>query len=106
MKVSQARLPVECARWQRLCGICLLGVDELQFMAASDTATTLITQTMLAIAEVRIPWFVTANYSLARKLLSRPSEAIQRLLGIQWLSCLMHQDRRPGKHCSPNTRWC
>jgi hypothetical protein len=50
-------------------------------MAQSETASTLITRTLLAVAEVGLPWFYTANYSLVWKLLGRPSEAIQRLIG-------------------------
>lgn len=81
VRMKQGDLPAECARWQRVCGVCLLGVDEMQFMAQSEAATTLITRTLLALADVRIPWFVIANYSLCWKLLHRPSEAMQRLLG-------------------------
>jgi hypothetical protein len=79
-KMNQGDLPAECARWLRLSGVCLLGVDETQFMAQSDRATALITRTLLALAEVHVPWFVVANYSLVWKLRNRPSEAQQRLL--------------------------
>lgn len=81
VRVKEVELPGECARWQRLCGTCLLGADEMQFMAQSANATVLITTTMLAIAELRLPWFAIANYSLGWKLSSRPAEATQRLLG-------------------------
>lgn len=80
VKVGQSSLPHECARWLRICGICLAGVDETQFMAQSTTATTLITRTLLALADLQVPWFVIGNYSLAWKLRRRPSEAQQRLL--------------------------
>lgn len=62
-------------------GPCLLGVDETQFMTQSDNASALVTRTMLAIADVQIPWFMIANYSLCWKLLNRPAESTQRLLG-------------------------
>lgn len=81
VKVKEPELPGECARWQRLCGTCLLGADEMQFMTQSANATVLVTTTMLAIAELQLPWFVIANYSLGWKLSSRPAEATQRLLG-------------------------
>jgi hypothetical protein len=81
VRVKEPELPGECARWQRLCGACLLGVDEMQFMTQSTNATVLITRTMFAIAEVQLPWFAIANYSLGWKLMSRPAEATQRLLG-------------------------
>jgi hypothetical protein len=74
-------MPAECARWQRFCGVCLLGVDEMQFMTQSENSSVLVTRTMLAIAEIQLPWFVIANYSLGWKLMSRPAEATQRLLG-------------------------
>ena len=80
VKIKQGDLPAECARWQRVCGTCLLGVDEMQFMAQSETASTLITRTLLALADIGLPWFVIANYSLLWKLMDRPSEAVQRLL--------------------------
>ena len=81
VKIKAPELPDQCARWQRLCGTCLLGADEMQFMTQSANATVLITSTMLAIAELQLPWFAIANYSLGWKLSSRPAEATQRLLG-------------------------
>ena len=81
VRVKEAELPGKCARWQRICGVCLLGADEMQFMTQSDNASTLVTRTMLAIADVQLPWFAMTNYSLCWKLLARPAEATQRLLG-------------------------
>ena len=80
VKVKRGEIAGKCARWQRVCGTCLLGVDELQFMGQSETANTLVTRTLLAFADVGLPWFAIANYSLIWKLLDRPSEAMQRLL--------------------------
>jgi len=80
VKVKTSEISQKCASWQRVVGSCLLGVDETQFMAQSDTASTLITRTLLALADVGLPWFYTANYSLIWKMLARPSEATQRLL--------------------------
>lgn len=81
IKVKTSDISARCAAWQREIGSCLLGVDETQFMAQSETANTLITRTLLAIAEIGLPWFYNANYSLVWKLLARPSEAVQRLIG-------------------------
>ena len=81
VRVKRSEISSKCADWQRVVGCCLLGLDETQFMAQSDTASTLITRTLLAVAEVGLPWFCIANYSLVWKLLARPSEAVQRLLG-------------------------
>jgi hypothetical protein len=80
VKVKRGEISPKCARWQRVSGTCLLGVDETQFMAQSETANTLVTRTLLALSEVGLPWFFVANYSLGWKLVARPSEAIQRLL--------------------------
>jgi len=80
VRISEADLPAECARWLRLCGICFFGVDELQFLAQSERASTLITRVLLLLAEIGIPWMAIANFSLCSKLLRRPSEAMQRLL--------------------------
>jgi hypothetical protein len=80
VRIGAEELGRECARWLRVCGICLVGGDESQFMAQSETASTLITRTLLALTELQVPWFVIANYSLGWKLRSRPSEATQRLL--------------------------
>lgn len=81
VKANTSNISAKCAAWQRSIGACLLGVDETQFMAQSETANTLITRTLLAIGEIGLPWFYMANYSLVWKLLARPSEAIQRLIG-------------------------
>jgi hypothetical protein len=81
VKISQGDISAECARWQRVAGTCLVGVDEMQFMTQSADATTLTARTLFAVADVGVPWFVVANYSLVGKLLRRPSEALQRLLG-------------------------
>lgn len=80
VKVNQGELAAECARWLRLSGTCLIGVDETQFMSQSANASTLITKSLLSVADAQVPWFVIANYSLAWKLRRRPSEAQQRLL--------------------------
>lgn len=79
-RIGQEELGWECARWMRVSGVCLFGGDEIQFMAQSSSASTLITRTLLALAELQVPWFVIANYSLGWKLRSRPPEATQRLL--------------------------
>lgn len=81
IKVKTSDISLRCAAWQREVGSCLLGVDETQFMAQSETAHTLIARTLLAIAAIGLPWFYNANYSLVWKLLARPSEAVQRLIG-------------------------
>jgi len=80
VRISEPQMPMECAQWRYLTGACLFSADEMQFLAQSREATTLVTQVLLAFAEVRTPWLFGANYSLCWKLMSRPSEATQRLL--------------------------
>jgi len=88
-KIRQDKIALEAARWQRFCGCCLLGADELQFLSQSASASTLLTSTMLCLADVRIPWFAMLNYSACWKLLARPAEAGQRLLKMP---VVMHPD--------------
>ena len=81
VRVSEAGLIRECARWMRLCGTCLFAVDEMQSLTQSALASTLVTRVLLMLSEVRVPWIIVANYSLGHRLLRRPPEAVQRLLG-------------------------
>lgn len=80
-RMDLAELPDACGRYQYFCGVCLLLIDELQFMTQSQQANTLIAQAMLALSYVRLPHLVVANFSLGHRLSRRPSEELQRLLG-------------------------
>lgn len=86
-RVAEADIPLECARWLFKTGVCDFGVDELQFMTQSANATTLVTKTLLAFSEIRVPWHFVSNYSWCWRLMRRPQEATQRLLG--WPVVLM-----------------
>ena len=92
VRVSEAELPGQCAKWLRTCGTCLLGADEFQFIAQSDNASALISQALLAISDVGVPWFAIANYSMCWKLLDRPSEAKQRILARPYVLFPDHPD--------------
>lgn len=81
VRISEADLPGECALWQAIVGGCLFGVDELQFLTQSKDASTLVTVVLQALLDVKTPWFYIANYSLCWKLMQRPPESTQRLLG-------------------------
>ncbi len=81
VRISEADLPGECALWQAIVGGCLFGVDELQFLTQSKDASTLVTVVLQALFGVKTPWFFMANYSLCWKLMQRPPESTQRLLG-------------------------
>lgn len=70
-----------CARYQYNCGVSCLLVDELQFFTQSKSANTLLTQLLLGLSYVKVPFFVIANFSLGHRLKQRNSEELQRLLG-------------------------
>jgi energy-coupling factor transporter ATP-binding protein EcfA2 len=80
-KVVLARLYEICARYQYICGTSCILVDELQFFTQSKDANALITQLMLGISYIKVPYLVIANYSLAHRLMRRNSEDLQRLVG-------------------------
>lgn len=80
-KVPESEMARECSRWLYANGTCLFGVDELQFLTQSADASVLVTRVLLAFLEIKVPWRFTANYSLCWRLLGRPSEVRQRLLG-------------------------
>jgi hypothetical protein len=80
-KCSTGRLPLECAHYAYLCGVCVHFLDELQFMTSSSSANTLIAQALLAFRHVGTPFVAVMNFSLVHKLKRRPPEERQRLLG-------------------------
>lgn len=80
-KATVAELPDDAAHWQYLCGVCLITVDELQFLSLSKYANTFIAQALLALTYVKTPILAVANYSLGHRLLRRPAEEKHRLLG-------------------------
>jgi len=80
-KIPESHLPDECRRWLHLSGVCLFSIDEAQKLTQSSKASTLATRLLLASQDIRVPWMVIANYSLFSKLVTRPAEAVQRLLG-------------------------
>ena len=61
-------------------GTCLLVVDELQFMAKSQSASAAIVSLLFMLADIGIPVLYVANYSLGHKLSSRNHEDRERLL--------------------------
>ena len=83
---SKARATVpeligSAVRWQYLCGVCLILLDELQFLTQSATASTLVAQVMLALSYVGVPYAVICNYSVGHRLKGRRAEERQRLIG-------------------------
>jgi hypothetical protein len=61
-------------------GVSLLLADEFQFLTASPSANTRITQTLISLGYVGLPMAYIANYSLLYRLLRRPQEDRDRLL--------------------------
>jgi hypothetical protein len=61
-------------------GVALLLADEFQFLTASASANTRITQTLLSMGYCGLPTVYVANYSLLHRLLRRPQEDRDRLL--------------------------
>lgn len=70
-------------------GIPLLVADEFQFATGSDSANARITQMLLSLGYIGLPWVYNANFSLVRRLLKRPEEDRQRLLA-DWI--ILHPD--------------
>lgn len=61
-------------------GVSLLLADEFQFLTASPSANTRITQTLISLGYCGLPIIYVANYSLLYRLLRRPQEDRDRLL--------------------------
>lgn len=62
------------------CGICLLLLDELQFLTYTQTANAAVAKLLLHASKLGPPLAYVANYSLLHRLLRRPQEERQRLL--------------------------
>lgn len=61
-------------------GVSLILADEFQFLTASASANTRITQTLLSLGYCGLPTVYVANYSLLYRLMRRPQEDRDRLL--------------------------
>jgi len=61
-------------------GVPIYIADELQHATASPTANTRLTQMLLSVGYLGIPFVFGANYSLIYRLMQRPDEDQQRLL--------------------------
>lgn len=62
-------------------GISWLAVDEFQFATQSATANARVTQMLLSLGYIGLPFVYAANFSLLRRLMNRPQEDQHRLLG-------------------------
>lgn len=77
---SGVNLPKLVGRLRFRTGTCLICLDELQFLTQSQ-ASALLAKVMLATAFLPPPSTVVGNFSLVRRLLTRPPEERQRYLG-------------------------
>lgn len=62
-------------------GVPYLIADEFQFVTGSESANARVTQMLLSLGYIGLPFLFVANFSLLRRLLHRPEEERQRLLG-------------------------
>jgi hypothetical protein len=65
-------------------GVPLLLADEFQFATGSTSANARLTQMLLSLGYIGIPWVYNANFTLVRRLLKRPEEDRQRILS-DWI---------------------
>jgi hypothetical protein len=81
---SAATLIDKCRKIAFRDGRPFLSADEFQFLTGSSNANTRVTQALLLLAYIGIPWCYNANFSLVARLLKRPEEDRQRLLS-DWI---------------------
>lgn len=79
-RIALQELRQGCRRRLYRDGVALLTADEFQFYTQSTTANTRVTQALMFLSYLGVPWVFAANYSLCHRLLSRPQEDTQRLL--------------------------
>ena len=77
---NRADIIALCARRAYRDGICVVSVDEMQWITMSTSANALLTAALLDVKSLGIPAFYGANYSLCHRLLKRNSEDTNRLL--------------------------
>lgn len=65
-------------------GVPLLMADEFQFATGSTSANARVTQMLLSLGYIGIPWIYNANFTLVQRLLKRPEEDRQRILS-DWI---------------------
>ncbi len=82
---SVGALVRQCRRLAYKAGVCLLVVDELQFLTKTAAANAKIVGALFDLADIGIPIVYGANYSLAHRLKARPQEDRQRLLSKPYL---------------------
>ena len=77
---SPADLVEVCRKHAYRDGVSILVADEFQFATGSENANARVSQMLLSLGYIGIPFIYAANYSLLRRLKRRPEEDQQRLL--------------------------
>jgi len=77
---SPAELIKRCRQLGFRDGVPFILADEFQFATGSESANARVTQMLLSIGYIGIPFLFAANYSLLHRLQKRPEEEQQRLL--------------------------
>lgn len=75
-----AELVNKCRKLAYRDGIPFLVADEFQFATGSDKANAQVTQMLLSLGYIGLPFLFVANFSLITRLKKRPQEEQQRLL--------------------------
>lgn len=78
---SIEELANQCRRLAYASGICMIFLDEIQFLTKSQGATARITDVVYELMGLGVPITLVANYSLASALKRRPEQDRQRILG-------------------------
>lgn len=81
---GSADLVEKCKKVAFRDGISFLVADEFQFATGSESANARVTQMLLSLGYIGLPWVYNANFSLVGRLLKRPEEDRQRLLA-DWI---------------------
>lgn len=77
---SPAELIKRCRKLGYRDGVPFILADEFQFATGSNSANTRVTQMLLSLGYIGIPFLFAANFSLLSRLEKRPEEEQQRLL--------------------------
>lgn len=77
---TEKRLLEVCRRRAYRDGVALVVADEFQFATQSASANSRVTQMLLSLGFIGIPFLYVANFSLINRLMKRPQEDQQRLL--------------------------
>ena len=89
---SPSALVEKCRKLAYRDGASLLMADEFQFATGSESANARVSQMLLSLGYIGIPFIFAANYSLIRRLQRRPGEEQQRLLSIPIVLLPEHPD--------------